>query len=111
MSMISASHGLVSHANDFQKMALQLFGPDTPIRALRMSDSRGMPLPIGFLDDVQGAPPSLEYIRWANLTRSVLYRLKRDGERVRVVECELPRGTKGNGFWTKNRVLDFEESV
>ena len=76
-----------------------------------MSDSRGTPLRAEVLEDFARVPSSLEYVKWESRTGSVLYRLEREGERVRAVECEPLRQVEGNGHWTEKRVLDFEDSA
>ena len=97
-------------ANADQKLVLRLLRPDIPIRALRLSDSRGTPLPAKLLDVFPDVPPSLDYVRWDVGTKKTLYRLERGpGEQLRAVECEPPSKAVGNGFWTENRVLDFED--
>ena len=73
-----------------------------------MYDSRGIPLTAEFLDNIPGVPQNLEYIKWGNEARSVLYRLERDAERVRAVECDTLKRSEGKGFWVDNRVLDFD---
>ena len=95
----------------FQKTALQLLGPDSQIRALRMSDWRGKSLPAQLLFKVPGVPPCLEYLKWSTQKGKVLYRLEQIGRRVKAVECGPPRVTEGNGFWIDDRVLDFEGSA
>ena len=67
-----------------------------------------MRLSAELLESFPDCPSSLEYLKWDTAEKAVLYRLEREGEKVRAVECEPLRVAIGNGFWTDRKVLDLE---
>jgi hypothetical protein len=61
-----------------QRRLLSSFPPNPNIRAIRMRDNRGLPLPaesLLYLSDI--APPSLKYIRWDIDGKQHLYKLRK----------------------------------
>jgi hypothetical protein len=73
----------------FQKAMITLLPPDTQIRVVRMSDSRGLELADELLDNCPDIPASLEVLKWnigGNSEKEILYRFERNGDRVRIVK-------------------------
>lgn len=89
---------------------INILPKDTQIRALRITDERGLKLKDEVLENFPDLPASLEYLKWdigEKGERGFLYRLERVGGRVRAVECEAPRKPRGLKTWVDERVLDY----
>ena len=86
---------------------INILPKDTQIRALRITDERGLKLKDEVLENFPDLPASLEYLKWDIGERRFLYRLERVGRRVRAVECEAPRKPRGLKTWVDERVLDY----
>jgi hypothetical protein len=92
------------------KVILSVLPKETAIRALRVWDSAGKPLPQSLLDDFPAIPSSLEYLKWEG-EEKVLYRfIRREGGKVKAVPCEEKLrevDEKRNGEWNETRILDY----
>src|SRR5271154_3002851 len=78
------------------------------LRAVRMTDGRGLSLPTEFLADMPSVPPSLEYVQWEIGGEKLLYHLKRYKGKTVAVECEPLRAASHAHFksWTDESALD-----
>ena len=85
------------------ELILRLLPKDTQLRALRLQDEAGSALPQQMLEDMSGIPDHLEYLSWEAKER-VLYKIYRDGSKVRAEQCEPLRSTV-EGDWTQEKVL------
>ena len=95
-------------------MVLTLFPPETKIQAIRLWDTKSASLPTELIDDFKFpgvvVPQSLQYLGWECKKGKKLYRLEREEERIRLVECEpLRRVTEAERNWTDDRILEYEE--
>ncbi|KAF2809133.1 uncharacterized protein BDZ99DRAFT_571945 [Mytilinidion resinicola] len=87
---------------------LEVLPAKSDIRVVRLSDSRGEELSEAFRGDVPGVPESLEFIRWDIGKKRILYRLEREGGKVKAVWHErLWHSTGGEKAWTDERVLEY----
>jgi hypothetical protein len=90
-----------------QRSIIKVLPKDTQIRALRLSDQRGLTLPEEVLENFPEVPASLEYLKWCIGETGLLYKLERNGGRVRAVECEALRRPHGRENWVEERVLEY----
>jgi hypothetical protein len=92
------------------KVILSVLPKETGIRALRIWDSAGKPLPQSLLDDFPAVPSSLEYLSWEG-EETVLYQIMRRGSgKVKAVLCEEKLrevDEKKKGEWNEKRILDY----
>jgi hypothetical protein len=84
---------------------IMLLPRDTKIRALRMSDERGLDLPDEILENFPNVPTSLEYLNWITREKRVLYRLERHGGGIKAVQGEPLRASSAGESWVEGRVL------
>lgn len=88
---------------------INILPKDTQIRALRVTDERRLKLPDDLLDNFPEVPASVEYLKWdigKKEEKGSLYRLERNGGRVKAVECEALRKLGGKTSWVDDRILD-----
>jgi hypothetical protein len=84
---------------------LTLLPPTSQIKVLRLTDTRGEALPEDFLADFPPVPAGVEYIDW-KAEEKVLYRLERDGVKVKAIACQPLRVKKEGRDWTEMRTMD-----
>lgn len=81
---------------------------NSQLRAIRLSDSRGLPLPGELLESFPEIPSSVEYFRWDTQEGKLLYRLERSEGKTKAVRCDPVRESSvAEGLWTENRILDY----
>lgn len=81
---------------------------NSQLRAIRLSDSRGLPLPEELLESFPEIPSSIEYLRWDTEESKLLYRLERSEGKTKAVRCDPVRASSVTGeLWTENRILDY----
>ncbi|KAF2791514.1 hypothetical protein K505DRAFT_419092 [Melanomma pulvis-pyrius CBS 109.77] len=109
MTLPDGSHGSPPGMDEKDlKVVLSILTDQTNIRALRIWDTKGKPLPQSLLDDFPKIPPSLEYLGW-EAEEKVLYRFERDGGKVKAVSCEPLRVVEEEAKkdWSEKRILDY----
>jgi hypothetical protein len=81
---------------------------NSQLRAIRLSDSRGLPLPEELLESFPEIPSGVEYLRWDTQESKLLYRLERSEGKTKAVRCDPVRGSGVAGeLWTESRILDY----
>ena len=79
------------------------------IRALRVWDTKGKPLPQGLLNNFPNIPKSLEYLGWEG-EEKVLYQFVRSNDgKVKALSCAPIRKVDQElkGRWDQKRILDY----
>lgn len=84
---------------------LTILPQNSQIKVLRLADERGEALPEDFLNDLPSVPEGLEYLDW-QAKENVLYRIEKEGGKVKAVACP-PLRVKGDGEeWMERRTMD-----